>query len=163
MKQKRNFFHRHLDWLHSILKKMHRKFEGNRPVRKKVMLLQRMNWNAIPDLQFSQAGRKTLAYNCQQLEDQNLDLFCCFKFVSSLFQVFASFCPLSSPILPYPYLFTSRPNPSPHSNHVHTNSLSVASTRLRIQLLFSCFRHNGFKEHCWMHAFISKTNASVAW
>ena len=35
IKQKRNFFHRHLDWLHSILKKMHRKFEGNRPIRKK--------------------------------------------------------------------------------------------------------------------------------
>ena len=73
---------------------MHRKFEGNRPVRKKVMLFQRMDWNAIHDLPFSQAGRKTLAYNCQQCEDQNLDLFCCFKFV-------ASFCKFLPPIIPH--------------------------------------------------------------
>ena len=94
MNQKRNFFHRHLDWLHSILKKMHRKFEGNRPVRKKVMLLQRMDWNAIPDLPFSQAGRRTSTYNWQQFEDQDLDLFCCFKFVSS-------FCKFLPPVIPH--------------------------------------------------------------
>ena len=92
--QNKLFFYWHLDCLHLILKKMHRKFEGNRPVRKKVMLFQRMDWNAIPDLPFSQAGRRTLGYNCQQFEDQNLDLFCCFKFV-------ASFCKFLPPIIPH--------------------------------------------------------------
>ena len=94
IKQKWQRFYWRLDCPHSFLKKMHRKFEGNRPIRKKVMLFQRMDWNAIHDLPFSQAGRKTLAYNCQQLEDQNLDLFCCFKFVSS-------FCKFLPPVIPH--------------------------------------------------------------
>ena len=55
------------------------------------MALQR---NAKPNLPSSQAGRKTSAYNCQQFEDHNLDLFKLFKVVSS----FSSFSP---PPLPH--------------------------------------------------------------
>ena len=126
IKQKRNFFHRHLDGLHSILKKMHRKFEGNRPIRKKVMLFQRMDWNAIHDLPFSQAGRKTLAYKTVNNVKTRIWTF---LVVSSLLQVFASFCPLSSPILPYPYLFTRWPHRLVCSTHVNTMLLTLASLR----------------------------------
>ena len=125
IKQKRNFFHRHLDWLHSILKKMHRKFEGNRPISKKVIAFQRMNWNAKPNLPSSQAGRKTSAYNCQQFQDHHLDLLSCFQ----LFEVFEVFDPLLSPIAPYPYLFTQWPHRLVCSTHVNTIFSTVASIR----------------------------------
>ena len=52
-----------------------------------------------------------------------------FFVVSSLLQVFASFCPLSSPILPYPYLFTRWPHRLVCSTHVNTMLLTVASLR----------------------------------
>ena len=52
-----------------------------------------------------------------------------FFVVSSLLQVFASFCPLSSPILRYPYLFTRWPHPLLSSTHVNTMLLTVASLR----------------------------------
>ena len=125
MKQKWQLFYWHLDCLHSIHKKGHRKFEGNRLISKKVIAFQRMNWNAKPNLPFSQAGRKTSAYNCQQCQDHNLDLFSCFQ----LFEVFEVFDPLLSPIAPYPYLFTQWPHRLVCSTHVNTMLSTVASIR----------------------------------
>ena len=116
------FYWQQLDCLHSILKKMHWKFEGNRTIRKKVMALQR---NAKPNLPSSQAGRKTSAYNCQQFQDHNLDLLSCFQ----LFQVFEVFDPLLSPIATYPYLFTQWPHRLLCSTHVNTIFSTVASIR----------------------------------
>ena len=97
IKQKWQLFYWHIDCLHSIHKKGHRKFEGNRPISKKVIAFQRMNWIAKPNLPFSQAGRKTSAYNCQQCQDHKLDLLNCLK----LFKVVSSFSSFSPPPLPH--------------------------------------------------------------
>ena len=116
-------FYWQFDCLHTILKKGRRKFEGNRPISKKVIAFQSLD--AKPDLPFSKAGRKT------QLQHSTTASRALFKDCLKLFQVFQVFHPLLSPISPYPYLFTRRPHRLVWSTHVNTMLLTVASIRKR--------------------------------
>ena len=144
-------FYWQFDCLHTILKKGRRKFEGNRPISKKVIAFQSLD--AKPDLPFSKAGRKT------QLQHSTTASRALFKDCLKLFQVFQVFHPLLSPIAPYPYLFTQWPHRLLWSTHVNTTWLTVASVPLRQCF---CFHHTRFKKYCQMHTYILKTNTFFA-